>query len=95
MKTILKFSVLSVSLLLTTCKDRTTDESQDKLPPITQNGANTAGCLVNGKVLIPRNGVSAILTVYGLTISMSNYTPGYYIDLYNVEEKRRVYICTE
>ncbi|WP_018676633.1 DUF5025 domain-containing protein [Riemerella columbina] len=95
MKTILKFSVLSVSLLFTTCKDRTTEEAQEKLPSITQNGANTAGCLVNGKVLVPKNGVSAIPTVYGLTIDISNYTPGYYIDLYNVEEKRRIYIYVQ
>lgn len=30
------------------------DKEQDKLPPATQIGANTFGCLVNGKVYIPK-----------------------------------------
>lgn len=30
------------------------DDSGDKLPPETQTGANTAGCLVNGKVFLPK-----------------------------------------
>ncbi|WKS95542.1 hypothetical protein [Riemerella columbina] len=89
------FSALLVGLLLTTCKERTSEDPQNQLPPITQNGANTAGCLVNGKVLIPRNGVSAIPTVYGLYININNYNPGYYIRLYNVEEKRRMYIYVQ
>ena len=33
---------------------------QDQLPPITTTGANTAGCIINGKVLIPKNGTQAI-----------------------------------
>ncbi len=93
MKTILKFSVLSVGLLLTTCKDRTTEEFQDRLPPITQNGANTAGCLVNGKVLIPRNGTRNLggPSAYGLSISrlygsfrldIKNYKNGGFVHMY-------------
>ncbi len=30
------------------------DNQKDELPPITQTGANTFGCLVNGKVFIPK-----------------------------------------
>jgi hypothetical protein len=30
------------------------DDSGDQLPPETQTGANTAGCLVNGKVFLPK-----------------------------------------
>lgn len=30
------------------------DNSRDKLPPETQTGANSAGCLVNGKVFLPK-----------------------------------------
>ncbi|WP_018676634.1 DUF5025 domain-containing protein [Riemerella columbina] len=79
MKTILKFSVLSVSLLLTTCKDRTMEEAQEKLPPITQNGANTAGCVINGYILVPKDGINSISghKVRGLGgyIGANFYTP--------------------
>jgi len=30
-------------------------EVEDQLPPITQTGANTFGCLINGKVFIPKD----------------------------------------
>ncbi|WP_018676632.1 hypothetical protein [Riemerella columbina] len=65
------FSALLVGLLLTTCKERTSEDPQNQLPPITQNGANTAGCLVNGKVLVPKNGTQNFggPPAYGLFIS--------------------------
>ncbi len=43
-----------VLLLLTSCsKKEDCDDPIDCLPAITQKGANTAGCLVNGEVLLP------------------------------------------
>ena len=37
----------------------------DQLPPETQTGANTFGCLVNGKVFIPKDsGLNPYLTCY-------------------------------
>lgn len=46
--------VITTWFLLTgaSCKKSTTQE--DQLPPITQTGANTFGCIVNGKVWIPK-----------------------------------------
>ena len=46
--------IITTWFLLTgaSCKKSTTQE--DQLPPITQTGANTFGCLVNGKVYIPK-----------------------------------------
>jgi hypothetical protein len=43
---------------------------QDQLPAITTTGANTAGCIINGKVLIPKNGINGTsgFPVYGLTV---------------------------
>jgi hypothetical protein len=35
-------------------KDKNTTEPTDQLPPATQIGANTFGCLVNGKVYVPK-----------------------------------------
>ena len=42
------------------------DTSPDTLPPETQNGAETFGCLVNGKVFVPKGGGGepAIVKVY-------------------------------
>ena len=36
------------------CKKGSTTTTQDQLPPATQIGANTFGCLINGKVYIPK-----------------------------------------
>ncbi|WKS95540.1 hypothetical protein [Riemerella columbina] len=44
------FLALLVGFSLTTCREREPDPNI--LPPATQSGANTAGCLVNGKVLV-------------------------------------------
>ena len=50
---ILKTAVL---LFLTfTLINCTKSDDQDQLPPATQTGANTFGCLINGKVFIPKD----------------------------------------
>ena len=61
------FSVFLVSVLFASCMiDFTTSPRKpDELPPKTQTGANTIGCLLNGKVFLPRSGGMAI----GLTNS--------------------------
>ncbi len=64
-----KLSILLLAIIiLTSCtKDSTTETPADQLPPITQTGANTAGCLINGKLLIPKNGSTSFVgTPYGL-----------------------------
>ena len=46
--------VLFLVIFTTSCsKDKTCEDPIDCLPPITQTGANTAGCLVNGQALVP------------------------------------------
>jgi len=46
--------LLIVGLILITSCDKDDDQNPlDKLPPITQNGAQTFGCLINGKPFIP------------------------------------------
>jgi hypothetical protein len=51
-------------LLLTTlamsCSSNSDNTTRDQLPKITQTGANTAGCILNGKVIIPKNGEQSI-----------------------------------
>ena len=71
----MKTTILLLFLTLSSCsKDKTEDTPKDQLPPITTIGANTAGCIINGKVLIPKNGTQAIggSPVYGLTTGAGN-----------------------
>jgi hypothetical protein len=55
MKTILKTTMLFLATLTLSCcnKDDNPFSGNDQLPPETQTGANTVGCLVNGKVYLP------------------------------------------
>lgn len=47
--------IIACANIFAACKkDKTTTEPADQLPPATQTGANTFGCLVNGKVWIPK-----------------------------------------
>lgn len=64
--------LLSVVLSLASCsKDHA---PQDQLPAVTTIGANTAGCYINGELLVPKNGSQAIGTSpsYGLTSGAGN-----------------------
>ena len=48
------YAVIIIFLTFTSCsKEEECDNPIDCLPAITQVGANTAGCLVNGKALVP------------------------------------------
>lgn len=56
-----KIFFLLLSFIAISCsKDNSTETPTDQLPPITTTGANTAGCYINGKLLIPKNGSQAI-----------------------------------
>jgi hypothetical protein len=47
--------LLTLTLTLSCCnKDDNHFSSKDQLPPETQTGANTVGCLVNGVVFLPK-----------------------------------------
>lgn len=46
--------ILFLVLFSSSCsKKENCDDPIDCLPPVTQTGSNTAGCLINGKVLVP------------------------------------------
>ncbi|WGH74390.1 DUF6252 family protein [Tenacibaculum tangerinum] len=53
LKTVLLFAVI----IFFNCSNNDDSIEQDQLPPITQTGANTFGCVVNGKVIIPKDGI--------------------------------------
>jgi len=89
------FLVLLTTLSLSCCNNDD-NTSQDQLPPITTTGANTAGCIINGKVLIPKNGINSTsgFTTYGLDVNRGltfdnvPYGDDYFsISIYNLKEK--------
>ena len=50
--------LLVAMVMITSCKKTDTnslDAELAKLPPITQTGANTFGCLVNGRAVLPNS----------------------------------------
>jgi hypothetical protein len=53
-------------ILLSACNknDDTPTNPVDQLPPATQIGANTFGCLLDGEVFIPRGGTNPLDCVY-------------------------------
>ena len=68
MKTLL-ITILAASFLLSCNKDDDKPIAEiDKLPPATQTGANTAGCLVNGEAFLPKGNVQGgnlVLNYFG------------------------------
>ena len=52
-----KYLLIATALAFTMCCKKTDslDAELAKLPPITQNGAKTFGCLVNGKAVTPNS----------------------------------------
>ena len=59
--------LFSVLLLLSACStdSPTPEDPLAKLPPETQTGANTFGCIINGQVFYPRDGTSTLFNPGG------------------------------
>ena len=71
------FFLLLIIVTAITCDRNTSNNdqsSQDQLPAATQTGANTAGCYINGKLLVPKNGSQSIggSPAYGLISGAGN-----------------------
>jgi|688.fasta_scaffold15632_12 hypothetical protein len=60
--------LLSFLLFACSSNDDKPQEPQDQLPPVTTHGANTAGAIINGIVIIPKNSINPTsgFPVYGL-----------------------------
>lgn len=65
---------LFTTVFTLTCCSKDDNKPTDQLPSATQTGANTAGCYINGELLIPKNGSQAIggPPIYGLKVGAGN-----------------------
>jgi len=76
MKTIL--ITLITIITLTSCNKDDDKEFTPTLPPITQIGANTFGCYIDGKLLVPRDGDGTFnLASHGVDYLASGDYPNY------------------
>jgi hypothetical protein len=101
----MKNSILLVllSFLIFSCsktENSTQDEPKDQLPAITTTGANSAGCVINGKVIIPKNTVNSTsgFTSYGLVVNRGpnfgfpNFNEYFSIRIANLKDKGISYL---
>jgi hypothetical protein len=54
MKKIILLLCMLPTLIATSCENDDDSNRNDSLPPATQTGENTVGCLVNGEVFLPK-----------------------------------------
>ena len=69
MKSFIKLLIISIIFL--GCRNSST-EDEIRLPDATQTGANTAGCLLDGKIFVAKNGIQNIGSTgfpYGILFS--------------------------
>ncbi len=75
------FILAFFSLIAFSCKKHKSDPIS-QLPPETQTGENTFGCLVNGQVFVPKGpSLSPILTCYYPHLN-TDYSKGYFFQVY-------------
>jgi len=80
MRKTLSLVFIAAALMLAGCKKKY--DPDPSLPPATQTGANTFGCLVNGKVLVPQNDHSVLCDGCQSPLSVS-YQPFVSVNNYN------------
>jgi len=79
-----------ILLLLVSCK-----KEIDKLPPITQSGANTFGCLLNANAWVPGGSVDLFSNTYptsGGFFGDSINTISIYVSAYNGRDEIHIYL---
>jgi hypothetical protein len=81
MKALPLICLFSLVLFYDSC-DPFESVTEEKLPPITQEGKNTFGCLVNGKIWIPKGKVASTSNLD------ASYDPSYRGGLFDVDAYR-------
>ena len=82
MKTKILLFLTILSLMACSSDDATTP--QQKLPPATTTGANTFGCIIDGKILLPRSGNTSQINPLSGAILTRGY-PSFDFDYYELE----------
>ncbi len=81
-KFILLASLLIICLTASECKKRKMPINPiDQLPSETQTSANTFGCLVNGKVFLPKGPSLSPILQCAYQYLNTNYSKGYFFQL--------------
>jgi hypothetical protein len=79
---------LAILLTAASCKKNNNNSATDQLPPITQTGANTFGCLINGNVWLPK-GYDGRFVNSRITIDPSYADGDLTIRTYRIEGDKR------
>ena len=71
-----KLFLFVVTIFLINCSQREDHQEPESLPPITQTGANTAGVIIDGIIVIPKDGTNQSYggpsIIKGLSITLGN-----------------------
>ncbi|TRX72186.1 DUF6252 family protein [Carboxylicivirga sp. M1479] len=96
-KQLLNFSKLTLPIMLigiilmgSGCEE---DDKKPELPPITQSGENTFGCLVDGEVWLPKKGM---ITTPPFSVSNYQYDDGRWLIIANnLKQSIYFYMCQD
>ena len=74
-------SFLFISLTASECKKHKPGNPIDQLPPETQTGANTFGCLINGEIFLPKGPSLGPILQCAYQYLDNSYDHGYFFQL--------------
>ncbi|WP_026977450.1 hypothetical protein [Flavobacterium tegetincola] len=83
------FLLFLTTLIISCSSDDSSSDPASRLPPETQTGANTFGCIIDGKILLPRSGNTSQIN----PLSGADLTRGYpsfdfdYLELKIIDHK--------
>lgn len=81
-----KLTLLALSALCFAACKKTNTPVQDQLPPITQTGAGTFGCLINGEVYTPQ-GFEQNKPAFDLIVDPSFQNGNFGLSTFNKKKK--------
>ncbi|MGH2649337.1 MAG: hypothetical protein ACRDE8_17285, partial [Ginsengibacter sp.] len=78
---LLLVSLIFISLTAGECKKHKPGNPVDQLPPATQTGANTFGCLINGEVFLPKGPSLGPILQCAYQYLNTSYSQGFFFQL--------------
>jgi hypothetical protein len=75
------FSLFCITITASECKKHKPLNPVDQLPPETQTGANTFGCLINGQAFLPKGPSLDPILQCAYQYLNTNYSKGFYFQL--------------